>query len=87
MKLNLLKYKRVFWLSLFSSAILVSPVSSLAVTVQKVPNPRQQNGGWVSDMAGILSNQTEAQINQMISQLEAKWYRNGGGNCARNCPC
>ncbi|PMB53920.1 hypothetical protein CEN39_01825 [Fischerella thermalis CCMEE 5201] len=72
MKLNLLKYKRVFWLSLFSSAILLYPLSSLAVTVQEVPNPRKQNGGWVSDMAGILSNQTEAQINQIISQLEAK---------------
>ncbi|WP_258003594.1 MULTISPECIES: TPM domain-containing protein [Fischerella] len=55
-----------------SSAILLYPLSSLAVTVQEVPNPRKQNGGWVSDMAGILSNQTEAQINQIISQLEAK---------------
>ncbi|WP_315788496.1 TPM domain-containing protein [Fischerella sp. JS2] len=72
MKLNLRKYKHVFWLSLFSSAILLSPVSSLAVTVQEVPNPRQQNGSWVSDTAGILSNKTEAQINQIISQLEAK---------------
>ncbi len=72
MKFNLLKPKRIFWVSLFASAILISPVSSLAVTVQEVPNPRQQSGGWVTDMAGILSNQTETEINQMISQLETK---------------
>jgi uncharacterized protein len=72
MKLNLLKPKRIFWVSLFSSAILMFPLSSLAVTVQEVPNPRQQSGGWVTDMAGILSNQTETEINQMISQLQAK---------------
>ncbi|MGJ5672723.1 MAG: TPM domain-containing protein [Nostochopsis sp.] len=72
MQLNFLKPKHIFWVSLFSSAILVSPVSSLAVTVQEVPNPRQQNGGWVTDMTGILSDRTESQINQMISELEAK---------------
>ncbi|BAZ69580.1 hypothetical protein NIES4106_43530 [Fischerella sp. NIES-4106] len=72
MKLNFLKSKRIFSVSLFSSAILVSPLSSLAITVQEVPNPRQKNGGWVTDMAGILSDRTEIQINQMISELEAK---------------
>ncbi|MFB2772161.1 YgcG family protein [Pelatocladus sp. BLCC-F211] len=72
MKLNFLKPKRIFWVSLFSLTILVYPLSSLAVTVQEVPNPRQTNGGWVSDMAGILSDRTESQINQMISELEAK---------------
>ncbi|MDM9382324.1 TPM domain-containing protein [Chlorogloeopsis sp. ULAP01] len=72
MKFNLLKPKRFFLVSLFSCAIFVSPLSTLAVTVKEVPNPRQQDGGWVTDMAGILSQQTEAEINQMISQLEAK---------------
>lgn len=72
MKLDLLKPKRIFWVSLFSSVILISPVSISAVTVQEVLNPRKQYGGWVTDMAGILSNQTETEINQIISQLEAK---------------
>ncbi|MBE9049362.1 TPM domain-containing protein, partial [Nostocales cyanobacterium LEGE 11386] len=71
MKLNLLKQKHIFWLSIFSSAILISPFSSLALTVQEVPNP-QKSGDWVTDMAGILSDETEAQINQMIADLEAK---------------
>jgi uncharacterized protein len=44
----------------------------LAVTVQEVPNPRKEYGGWVTDMAGILNDETEAQINQMVSELEAK---------------
>ncbi|MDZ7958551.1 MAG: TPM domain-containing protein [Aulosira sp. DedQUE10] len=72
MKWNLRKPKRIFWVSLFSSAIFLCPLSSLALTVQEVPNPRKQSGDWVTDMAGILSDQTETQINQMISQLEAK---------------
>ncbi|MUG93641.1 hypothetical protein F7734_14925 [Scytonema sp. UIC 10036] len=72
MKFNFLKPKRVFWVGLFSSAMFLFPLSSLALTVQEVPNPRQEYGGWVTDMAGILSNETETQINQMISQLEAK---------------
>ena len=48
------------------------PATSLAVTVQEVPNPRQVNGGWVTDKANILSPDTEAKINQLISGLEAQ---------------
>ncbi|MBW4425603.1 MAG: TPM domain-containing protein [Nostoc desertorum CM1-VF14] len=72
MKLSFSKPKNVFWVSLFSSAIFLFPVSALALTVQEVPNPRKEYGGWVTDMAGILSEETETQINQRISQLEAK---------------
>ncbi|MBD2439799.1 YgcG family protein [Nostoc sp. FACHB-110] len=72
MNLNLLKPKRIFSLSLFSAVIFLSGLPSLALTVQEVPNPRQKNGSWVTDMAGILNDETETQINQMISQLEAK---------------
>jgi uncharacterized protein len=71
MKFNLLKPKRIFWASVFSYVIFVFPLSGLAVTVQEVPNPRKEYGAWVTDMAGILSDKTEAQINQMISELEA----------------
>ncbi len=72
MKLSFRKPKNVFWMSLFSSAIFLFPVSVLALTVQEVPNPQKEYSGWVSDMAGILSEETETQINQRISQLEAK---------------
>lgn len=71
-KFNLLKPKRIFWVSVFSSVFLLFPISGLAVTVQEVLNPRKEYGGWVTDMAGILNEETEAQINQMVSELEAK---------------
>ncbi|MFW9260847.1 TPM domain-containing protein [Nostoc sp. CALU 546] len=71
-KFNLLKPKRIFWVSVFSCVFLLFPISGLAVTVQEVPNPRKEYGGWVTDMAGILNDETEAQINQMVSELEAK---------------
>jgi len=61
----------IFYLSVGLSVIF-APLSSLAVTVQEIPNPRDQSGDWVTDMAGILSEDTQAQINQMISDLEAK---------------
>lgn len=70
MKFHLLQPKRIFWASV-SSVILLFPVAGWAVNVQEVLNPRQY-GSWVSDQAGILSDETEAQINQMISELEAK---------------
>ncbi|WP_414548767.1 TPM domain-containing protein [Anabaena sp. CCY 0017] len=72
MKFNFLKPKRIFLLGIFSASIVLSPLSSLALKVEEVPNPRQVSGGWVTDMADILSDETEAQINQLISDLEAK---------------
>jgi uncharacterized protein len=72
MNLNLLKPKRIFWVSIFSASIVMFPLPSLALRVEDVPNPRQVSGGWVTDMAGILNENTQAQINQMISDLEAK---------------
>ena len=52
--------------------VLLSPLSTLAITVEEVPNPRSTYGGWVSDTADILSDSTEAELNKMISELEAK---------------
>ncbi|WP_410251921.1 TPM domain-containing protein, partial [Sodalinema sp.] len=37
-----------------------------------MPNPQELHGTWVSDMADILSEDTERQLNQMISALEAE---------------
>ncbi|WP_445175623.1 TPM domain-containing protein [Microcoleus sp.] len=48
------------------------PVTSQAITVQKVPNLRQVNNTWVTEKANILSDSTEIHLNQMISDLEAK---------------
>jgi len=43
-----------------------------AVPIASVPNPRRTNGGWVTDMAEMLSPETEATLNREISNLEAK---------------
>lgn len=71
MKKLTFNFKRSFWASSLGLIVFLAPLPSWAVTVQQVPNPRQVTGGWVSDMAGILSETTEAQLNQTLSQLEA----------------
>ena len=43
-----------------------------ALDVKDVPNPRQEYGGWVTDMVDMLSPQAELQLNQTIGRLEAK---------------
>lgn len=45
-----------------------------AIPIESVPNPRRANGTWVSDVANILSVDTELQLNHQISQLK---QRNG----------
>jgi uncharacterized protein len=44
---------------------------ALAVPIQSVPNPRQVNGGWVTDLADLLPPSIEAALNQKISALES----------------
>jgi uncharacterized protein len=58
--------------SLLCFSAIAFPVTSQAITVQEVPNPRQVNNNWVTDKANILSDSTETQLNHMISDLEAK---------------
>lgn len=54
------------------AGIATLPLIAWAVPYKQVPNSRQQNGGWVTDMANVLSPQTESQLNQLITQLEAE---------------
>ena len=64
--------KQIIWIGLLCFSAIALPVTSQAITVQEVPNPRQVNNTWVTDNANILSDSTETQLNQMISDLEAK---------------
>ncbi|NJK29206.1 MAG: TPM domain-containing protein, partial [Acaryochloris sp. SU_5_25] len=59
--------KPIAYASGVSIAIATLPLSTWAVSVKDVPNPRQQNNGWVTDMANVFSPQAEAKLNQMIS--------------------
>lgn len=52
--------------------VVIFAGSAVALTVQEIPNPRQTSGGWVTDMANVLSPATEAEINQLITELEAE---------------
>jgi TPM domain len=70
--LTLVKQTAIY--SFIGSTVLFAPLASQALTVEEVTNPRQNNGGWVTDMADILSDRTEGQLNQMIVELE---NRNG----------
>jgi uncharacterized protein len=63
--------KQIIFSSLLCFSVIAFPVASQAITVQEVPNPRQ-NHTWVTDKANILSDSTETQLNQMIAELEAK---------------
>jgi uncharacterized protein len=64
--------KQIIGSSLLCLSAIAFPVTSQAITVQEVPNPRQVNNTWVTDKANILSDSTETQLNQMISDLEAR---------------
>jgi len=46
--------KRLLKASPFTLAIVLFPCLGLALEVKDVPNPRQINGTWVTDMAGLL---------------------------------
>ncbi|GAB4535767.1 MAG: hypothetical protein Tsb0014_23030 [Pleurocapsa sp.] len=62
--------KQTVTLGLVGSTILFTPFVSQALTMEEVPNPRQVNGGWVTDLANILSDRTERELNQAIANLE-----------------
>lgn len=53
-------------------SLILLPTASLAVIVSDVPNPQQVYGGSVTDMANILSPETETTLNLLIDQLEQK---------------
>ncbi|MCS6919461.1 MAG: TPM domain-containing protein [Fimbriimonadales bacterium] len=41
-----------------------------AQPLSRIPNPRQTDGGWVTDVAGVLSAEQKARLNHLITQLE-----------------
>ncbi|HEY9797657.1 MAG TPA: TPM domain-containing protein [Leptolyngbyaceae cyanobacterium] len=67
-----LQLQRLLKASPFTLAFVLFPLVGLALDVKDVPNPQAINGTWVTDMAEILDEPTEAQLNSVISQLESK---------------
>lgn len=66
--MNLIKHTTI--LGVIGSTIFLSPFASQALTVEEVPNPQTTNSSWVTDMANILSDDAETELNQLISNLE-----------------
>lgn len=54
--------------SLLSLAIICLPLQNLAVTVESVPNPEPNDGIWVTDMADVGSDSTQAKITNLEAQ-------------------
>ena len=67
---NFTVLKRIVTFGFLSSAVLFSSFQAQALTVEEVVNPRQANGGWVSDMADILNSNTEQEVNRIIAEQE-----------------
>ncbi len=63
---------RAFWTVCLCLTLILFPLPSYALTVQDVPNPQQDYGGWVTDLAQILSPDTEAKLNKIISELKGQ---------------
>ncbi|HEY9880392.1 MAG TPA: TPM domain-containing protein [Leptolyngbyaceae cyanobacterium] len=64
--------RQVFCSCAFTLALVSLESVCLAVPIESVPNPRLTYGGWVTDMANMLTPETEAELNRQISALEAK---------------
>ena len=60
--------KRIVSFGCISSSVLLASLTARAITVEEVVNPRQTNGGWVTDMANILSSETEDKLNRIITE-------------------
>jgi hypothetical protein len=55
----------------FGISIVVWLVMLAFMIFGEAPNPKEANNDWVTDMTNILSERTENELNQMISQLKS----------------
>ncbi len=51
------------------AATVAAPMAMLALPLEKIPDPRQMEGNWVSDVANILRPETEKKLNILINRL------------------
>lgn len=64
--------KQIFCSIFICLSLFIIAKPSLALTVRDIPNPRQLNSTWVADRADLLTADTEATLNRIISELEQK---------------
>ncbi len=70
MKLLLSKFQLFILSGIVICLIIFHTIPSLSNPIQDLPNPRQTNGGWVTDMAEVLTYETEQSLNSSISKFE-----------------
>ena len=68
--MKITRLKQTITSGFISAIVILTPLSSQALTVEEIPNPRQYNGGWVTDLANILDEESETKINRLLSDLE-----------------
>ena len=67
----MLKIWRLIQVILICLLISFWSFPSYALSTRDISNPRQTYGGWITDEASIISDRTEKQLNQQISQLKS----------------
>ena len=68
----MIKPSRLIKIAVICLLVFFWSFPSYALNIEDVANPRQTYGGWVTDMASILSDETESYLNEKISLLESK---------------
>jgi uncharacterized protein len=64
--------KQFLLIALISFLVFSHSPRVWAIAIEQVPNPRKINGTGVSDTAGLLATEDKAQLDRLISALEAK---------------
>jgi len=66
-----IKTNRSWYIIALIAGTVAAPMAMLALPVEKIPDPRQMEGNWVSDVANILRPETEKKLNILINHLHS----------------
>ena len=66
-----IKTHRCWYIIALINATVAAPMAMLALPLERIPDPRQMEGNWVSDVANILRPETEKKLNILINRLHS----------------
>ena len=66
-----IKMNRSWYIIALITATVAAPMAMLALPLEQIPDPRQTEGNWVSDVANILRPETEKKLNTLINHLHS----------------
>jgi uncharacterized protein len=67
----MIKMNRRWYVIALITVTVVAPMAMLGMPVEQIPDPRQTEGNWVSDVANILRPETEKKLNILINHLHS----------------